>query len=955
MTPERWKKITEVYQSALEITENERDAYLARECGEDTTLRREVQSLLKADAGAGDFISGNVFEGAAEIIGGSKVSLGNGEKLGHYQVVSKIGMGGMGEVFLATDTKLNRPVAIKTLPLYFAANDDYLKRFRTEVTASASLNHPNIATIFSVEEIDGLPFFTMEYVDGMPLNKLVQNGPIEIELFLEIFIRVAEAFSHAHRKGVIHRDIKPGNILVQKDGTPKVLDFGLAHLDRDKHERSVTGSSITIPGQVLGTPAYMSPEQAEGKQVDVRSDIFSLGVVMYEAITGRRPFGGENYASIVSKLLRTDPVSVTDIKPSVPFLLSRLIHRCLEKTPRKRFQTMDEVRAILEEVKAAVDAGVSMDTSSADRLVTGRRKINKPAITVAGGFIFALLVILGYVFFFGGPGRAEDFRVENFTFSSLSQSNDVVYAGISPDGNSVAYNTIEPNGNRSMWIRLVDDRNALRLMESQTVHYWGGLTFSNDGSQIYFITAKQDAGFGTLYRISGLGGQARKLVDNVNDLGSMSPDGKHVLIVRYMDTMKLILADADDGSTEDVIMTGDANTIFRDPHYSADGTLIYLIKVSRINGDENWSLIEIPAEGGEERVIIPDRKERINEVVPLKDGSGLLVNAVDPVSNLAQLYFVSPADGEQTRITNDLNEYFGISVSDDGNRIVAAQRVDEKDIWIGKGKDFSTYRRVTSEATFHLVLEWAGNDELVYDAVGNNRPHIFKMKADGTGKEQLTPDGSTDESPVVTPDGSAIYFVSERTGELKIWRMNSDGTGPSVAVDRPGTMEKPVISRDGKTLYFDCSKGSEELLCRQVLATGAITARERYSDQNWALSPDGKFVAFRSYDSARKRFVVKIAAIDAGSEEVTFDISPINVFQWSQDGQGLIYRDLDSGERGQSTIWYQAISGGEPRPYIESENDLLYRLAISPDGTRNAVVTRRLLTDAVMLDRRAKN
>lgn len=951
MTPERWKKITEVYHSALEFEPGAREEYLRRACGEDTTLRREVESLLDADASAGDFISDNAYRHVGEILGDQEVTLTEGKEIGHYTILRKIGIGGMGEVYLAHDNKLNRDVAVKTLPLYFAFNTDYLRRFQTEVKATASLNHPNVATVYSVEEVDGIPFFTMEYVEGEPLSKLFKNGPLGIELFLDIFIDLAEAFSHAHRKGVVHRDIKPGNIIIEPEGSPKVLDFGLAHLDRKEHDRPATASSITMPGQVLGTPAYMSPEQAEGKPVDQRSDIFSLGIVMYEAITGERPFKGGNYASIVSKVLKDEPVSVTDLKPSIPFLLSRLIKRCLEKSPRKRFQSMDEVRVILEEVKAAVNAGISMDPSSADRMVTGRKKGRWQYVIVPAGFLAAAAIILGFLYF-GSTSTGNKYRLENFSFRRLSQTNNVVYAGVSPNGASVAYNTIEPNGDRSLWIRLAEDRNALRLVDPQDVHYWGGLTFSNDGSQIYYITAKKDALGGTLSRISAIGGAPRKLVDNVNDLGSLSPDGSRLLFVRYRDRMSLVSADAVDGGSEKVILTGAENIKFRDPQFSPDGTRIYLIKITETKSEESWSLIEIPADGGEERTIIPARRPRISEVVALKDGSGLLLNAVDPESNLAQLYFVDPSTGTQTRITNDLNEYFGISVSDDGNTVVAAQRIDAKDVWVGEGSDFATYKKITTEPTFHLTLEWTPDGRLIFDSVDNNRPHIWIMDPDGSGRQQLTPGESNDTAPTVSHDGSHIYFTSDRSGENEVWRMNIDGTDPAMLVDRPGVTENPVVSPDGKAVYFECRQGDRAVLCRLDLVNGSITEREFLGAGRWAISPDGSRVVYRYFDEQKGRPMVGVRAVDGDSDELTFEISPINVFMWAPDGNGLIYKDLDSGDDSLTTIWYRDLRGGEPVPYVSSGDIELYRIAVSRDGIRKAIATRKLLTDAVMLSRR---
>jgi Tol biopolymer transport system component len=673
--------------------------------------------------------------------------------------------------------------------------------------------------------------------------------------------------------------------------------------------------------------------------------------VMYEAITGERPFKGDNYASIISKLLGSEPVSISDLKPDTPFLLVRLIHRCLEKTRRRRFQSMTEVRVILEEIKAAVEAGISMDPQSADRIFHGRKKIDWPKVIVPAGFVTAVAVILGYLFVFGLKGESP-YKVDNFAFSKLSQSNDVVFASVSPDGRSVAYNTIDSNGNRSLWIRLVEDKAALKLMDAEDAHYWGGLTFSNDGSHIYFITAKKDAKRGTMYRISTLGGKARKLVENVNDLGSVSPDGSRILFVRYLDKMQLMSADAADGGKEKALLTGGPDVKYRDPQYSHDGTSIYFIKFRQDRGEEYWSLVEIPAEGGDERVIIKEQEPNLNDIVVLKDGSGLLMNAVDPQSNLAQLYYVSPADGAMTRITNDLNIYFGISVSEDGKTIVAAQRVDAKDMWVGEGNRLSEYQRVTSEPTFYVSLAWTPDGRILYDSVDNNRPHVWIMNADGTSRQQLTPDSSNDQKPVASADGKYVYFVSDRTGENKVWRMDIDGTSPKLLIDVAGATDDPAVGPDGDTLYFTWTRKDRKVIAKLQISTGAVTDFEPYRDDRWTLSPDGKKFAYRIYDSEKEGYKVAVRSLISNTPERILNISPMDILEWTSDGQGLLYMDFESGESTHTTIWRISEAGGDPSPFITSGVEMMYRLAIAGDGRRNAVVTRRLLTDAVMLTRR---
>jgi Tol biopolymer transport system component len=449
----------------------------------------------------------------------------------------------------------------------------------------------------------------------------------------------------------------------------------------------------------------------------------------------------------------------------------------------------------------------------------------------------------------------------------LSQTNNVLFANITPDGKSIVYYTVDENEGRTLWIRRVDDKNALPFLPSQPVQFWGGLTVSPDGTQIYYIAAGRDARHGTLYRISSLGGAPRRLIETVNDLGSLSPDGARVLYVRYADDrMRLLSANASDGSDERVIYSAGANYIFRDPQFSLDGKSIFFIKFERIDGEEFWSLVEIPSAGGEERVILPLRKPRISEIVVLKDGSGLLVNATDAISNLQQLFHVSLPGGIETRITNDLHAYFGISVSDDGKTIVTAQRHTAKDIWTASAADTNNSRKLTGESNVNSNAVRMPDGRIVFDALDNNRPHVWIMNGDGTGAQQLTPNDSSDYELRVSPDRRFIVFTSRRTGETKIWRMNADGSNPQLLTPVSGATFGPTIAPDGQTVLFQWSKENGRVLGRVPLAGGAIDEQSLYSPNTnlFAFSPDGKQVAHVVYDEANSRYKVRVRPVEQG-------------------------------------------------------------------------------------------
>ncbi len=953
MSPERWEQITEIYNSAQELEENEQESFLEKACADDESLLYEVKSLLTADGNAGSFIAENAVKDSPSLLTLENFTTLSGQTLGQFQIISHIGSGGMGEVYLAKDLRLNRHVALKALPISSSGNRIYLLRFQTEAKAAATLNHPNVATIFSVEDIDGQPFFTMEYVEGKTLDTLIPEGGLSLRVFLEWFVDLAGALSHAHEKGIVHRDIKPGNIMVTSEGVPKILDFGLAQIDPKKVAHDSSTLSMTQPGQILGTPSYMSPEQAEGEKIDNRSDIFSFGIVMYEAITGERPFKGESYAAIVSQLLTKEPPPISDIKPDTPFLLSRVIMRCLHKSASRRFQTMDEVRVILEEIKAAVEAGGEI-VIGARKLASEKSGILQKRILVPLFLLIFLAAGLG-IYFYTTIIPKPPISFEDLTIRKLSQTNDVVYAHITPDGKSVAYNTIEDNGERSLWIRRVEDRNALRLLPPQPVFFWGGLTISKDGSQIYYINAERNAPQGTLYRVSSLGGTPRKLVESVNDLGSLSPDGKRILYVRYGEKMQLLSANVADGSDEREILSTlstsstDLRQIYRDPHFSADGENIFFIKFELIKGEEYWSLVEIPATGGEERVIINARKPKINEIAVLKDGNGLLLNAVESISNLPQIFHISIADGKETRITNDLNSYFGISVDGGGDSIVTTQRSFAKDLAVFESGDPGEEKKITNEANIFETAVFTPDGKIVYDAIDNNRPHIWIMNADGSDQHQLTPNDSTDFQPLVTPDGRYIIFISERTGERKIWRMNIDGSDPQNLTPVNGRMFSHTFLPDKQSIFFHWTTPEKKAMGEVPIGGGEIREYPLFGDDYTAVSPDGKQVAFVFFDEREKRRKIRIHPFNNEEPSSVFDISPMSFLKWTADGSGLLYREIETDTESNSTIFRQSITGGKPQIFLSVEPNEVYNASQSIDGKKTVVVNGRLIANAVIL------
>src|SRR5262245_33294965 len=357
MTPEQWEKIGQFYHAALELAPAERADFLARVCAGDEAMRREVESLISADEQAGDFIAASALKDAAGMVGVEtteqhSTTSGN-RQVGHYHIKSLLGVGGMGEVYLAQDTRLGRQVAIKLLPPEAANSETAKRRLLREARAAAALNHPNIVTIHSVEEVDNSIFIVMEYVEGETLTTRGKDGKLEFIRLLDVGAQIADALAAAHSVGLIHRDIKPSNILITEEGQVKLLDFGIAKLTKPFHtEGGGTNSRLTAEGDIVGTVAYMSPEQGRGDALDSRTDIFSLGSVLYEAATGKQAFSGPNALATLRQIDLAEPGLPSVIKPELPPGFDLIIERAMAKDKERRYQSASELAAALRRLKS---------------------------------------------------------------------------------------------------------------------------------------------------------------------------------------------------------------------------------------------------------------------------------------------------------------------------------------------------------------------------------------------------------------------------------------------------------------------------------------------------------------------------------------------------------------------------------------------------------------------------
>jgi len=387
-TRERWERIGRLYGSALERKPEDREAYLARACQGDADLRQELSALLAAEEEANGFLGAPALEVTARSLAIESVDSWVGRSMGRYTVLSHIGAGGMGEVYLAWDSRLDRKVALKVAPRLFVRDLACLRRYEEEARAASALNHPNVVTVFDVDEVEGVPFIALELVEGRTLRQILSSGPLALETVLDLTIQIASALSAAHARGVVHRDIKPENVMVREDGLVKVLDFGLAN--RSGSSRATTagldgthaGGSDQDLGGLFGTIGYAAPEQIRGEKVDERADLFSLGVLLYEMLAGRAPFVGRTLRDVIDRTLDRETTPVFTFAGKVPAKLVRIVRKALEKAVEDRYQEADELLRDLASVKAELRLGAGTHREAAS-VTTRRRKSPLRRITAA--------------------------------------------------------------------------------------------------------------------------------------------------------------------------------------------------------------------------------------------------------------------------------------------------------------------------------------------------------------------------------------------------------------------------------------------------------------------------------------------------------------------------------------------------------------------------------------------
>src|SRR5687768_506313 len=716
MTPERWQQVRGIFHSALQHAPAERSNFLTSACGGDEALRQEVESLLEADAKDGSFIDSPAYQAAAALLREDNATLRPGQRTDSYEIVSFISRGGMGEVYLAQDRRLNRKVALKVLPAELTREVDRLRRFEQEARAASALNHPNIITIFEIARIEGFHVIATEFVEGQTLRQVLVGRPLELIEALGIAIQIADALNAAHQAGIIHRDIKPENIMLRPDGYVKVLDFGLAKLAEESSAavaaEAPTRQIRTGSGVVMGTAGYMSPEQARGKEVDARSDIFSLGAVIYEMVAQRRPFEGETPSDTLAAILKTDPPPISELMPEPPPELVRIINKTLKKDREQRYQVVKELLVDLRALKQELDFQEKMGTArpakpvrnistavvtpqtseirNAISTITDSLSIeikrHKAAAVIALAVVVAVLAGLAFALY--KLTRRNTPRFQATTITRLTNSGKVIDATLSPDGRYVVY-VLSDARKQSVWIRQVTTANDKVVVPPMEVGVFG-ITVSRDGNDLYYVI-KQNLDKGTLYRVPIFGGTPTKILEWIDAPVSFSPDGKRMVVIRGNypgeGDSALLIVNAD-GTGEQLLAQRKrpeafVPIFFTGPSWSSDGELV-AATVSKVG--ELSQVVAFRVKDGQEQVLTKSGFPFIGRTQWLPDMSGLLVVAGTSTAD-PQVWLLSYPSGTMRPLTNDLDQHRSMGLSDDADKFVTVVSSGLVNVWVAPEGD----------------------------------------------------------------------------------------------------------------------------------------------------------------------------------------------------------------------------------------------------------------------------
>ena len=884
------------------------------------------------------------------------MSLAAGSRLGPYEVVSLLGAGGMGELYLAQDPRLGRHVAIKILPAAFSADPDRVWRFEREARAIASLNHPFICTIHDIGEHDGYRYLVLERLEGEPLDRRLASRPLAMLLLLDLAVQIADALDAAHKAGVVHRDLKPANIFVTKRGEAKLLDFGLAKVAdssesnapnaaqtltaADMATMASPGAGVTSVGTVLGTAAYMSPEQARGETVDAQTDLFSFGAVLYEMATGKQAFGGKTIATLFEQILNKDPEPLTTVNPQAPGELARIVDKALEKDRALRYRGAADIGADLKRLRRDRFASPSASTAAPPALIAAAAAGSRLK-WIAAGSVAGIGLIAGAISFWQLPGNRAPASTPSFAslqVTQLTSTGNAFRPVVSPDGKYVVYLQTEPTG-ASLWLRQIAATSSVKLVAADGVRSPQAATIAPDGTFVDFVAA------GGLWRVPFLGGTPKQIVERVNTPAAWSPEGQRMAFVRPNVSgrgQELVTTDREGGDLRAiasgvVFATGmPGGTLFA-PAWSPDGRRLAMFE--RSGEDVRDIGIRVFEVSNGQSQVVSTRGDVPLGLAWFDDRTLLIAQALE-TGTPSQLWRIAVPGGERTKLSNDVSRYSELSLSADANTLVTSRPETRVEIWVGdpkgSGREVLRAAPFLSSAVGYATVDWDG-PRLLFTHTLNGRYEIFRVDpAEAGGMPQPVVAG---REMSVSDDGTIVFrAVGDQDG---LWKVGREGQRPLALAN--GSVSYPFISADGRRVVFSSRLGGPQTVWQvptdggpaaQVLSvTVGITS---FSD----IAPDGSSVLFTT---GAAWMMCRLPACE----------SPKAVGQvrgskprWMRDGHGFTYIDSPNPS---NNLWVQPIDGSAPRQLTHfTDNRMIADYAWSRDGQQLAMSRGTASSDIVL-------